>query len=114
MLTPVITAEPRWYYNLEKRNEKGKNIINNSANFLTAKISYRPEWFVISNDDNVGVADQISIIPKWAIKRSIGDHFTFETGIGLGYRYYFWKRIGFQENEGEAALDLHIRLEYTF
>ena len=25
VLAPVITAEPRWYYNLEKRNKKGKN-----------------------------------------------------------------------------------------
>lgn len=35
-------------------------------------------------------------------------------GIGIGYKYYFLKQYGYKENEGEATLDLHIRIGYTF
>lgn len=114
LLTPVMTLEPRWYYNLDKRKATSKNISGNSGNFLTLQTSYHPNWFVISNYDNVEVADQISIIPTWGIKRNIGNHFTYETGIGLGFRYIFAKSIGYLKNEGESALNLHLRIGYRF
>lgn len=114
LMTPVITLEPKWYYNLEKRNSKSKNIKNNSGNFIGLKTSYNPDWFVISNYDNLKVVNQISIIPTWGIRRNIGNHFNFETGIGLGYRYIFAKSAGYLENESEAVLDLHLRIGYTF
>ncbi|MCL5247654.1 hypothetical protein M4I21_17690 [Cellulophaga sp. 20_2_10] len=114
LITPVIRLEPRWYYNLNKRLAKSKNISGNSGNFLTLQTSYNPNWFVISNYDNVEVADQISIIPTWGIKRNFGSHFTYETGIGIGYRYIFAKSVGYLENEDEVALNLHLRVGYRF
>ncbi|MGH2666897.1 hypothetical protein [Flavobacterium sp.] len=115
VFAPVITIEPRWYYNLEKRASNGKNTKYNSSNFLTTSISYHPDWFVISNYDNVKVADQISIIPKWGIRRQIAEsNFNYELGVGIGYRHFFLKQYGFKKNEGEVALDLHIRIGYTF
>ncbi|MBE9489631.1 MAG: hypothetical protein IMY67_05005, partial [Bacteroidetes bacterium] len=93
---------------------KGKNISKNSGNFIGLKISYNSDWFSISSGDDIRVADNIAIIPKWAMKRTLGEHFTYEAGIGFGYRYYFLKQYGFVENDGEAALDLHIRFGYTF
>lgn len=114
VLAPVITAEPRWYYNLEKRNKKGKNTTKNSANFVGLKLSFHPDWFTISNEDNISITNQISFIPKWGIKRTLGDHFTYETGIGLGYEYYFYKNEGYPENEGGIAVDLHVRIGYSF
>ncbi len=114
-LFPTIYLEPRYYYNLTKRQEKGKNISKNSGNFIGLKVSYKPDWFSISSfDKGIRSADNIAIIPKWAIKRTLGKHFTYEAGIGLGYRYYFLKQYGFAENDAEAALDLHIRFGYTF
>ena len=114
LMTPVITLEPRWYYNLDKRVSKSRNIDGNSGNFISLKTSYNPDWFVISGYDNIRVINQVSIIPTWGIKRSIGNHFTYETGIGIGYRYYFAKSAGFSENEGEAAVNLHLRVGYRF
>lgn len=114
LMTPVITLEPRWYYNLNKRVSKSKNISGNSGNFLTLQTSYHPNWFVISNYDNIEIADQISIIPTWGIKRNIGNHFTYETGIGIGYRYIFAKNVGYLKNEAETALNLHLRIGYRF
>lgn len=114
LMTPVITLEPRWYYNLDKRVSKSKNITGNSGNFLTLQTSYHPNWFVISNYNNVEIANQISIIPTWGLKRNIGKHFTYETGIGIGYRYIFAENAGYSKNEGEAAANLHLRIGYRF
>lgn len=113
-LTPVVSFEPRWYYNIFKRENKSKNSSNNSANFLTTMISYHPDWFVISNKNNIEVFDQLSFIPKWGVRRNISNsNFNFEAGIGLGYRFYFLKQYGYSKNDGELALDLHVRIGYT-
>jgi hypothetical protein len=114
-LTPVINFEPRWYYNINKRSKNNKTVKNNSANFFTTSISYHPDWFVISSNENLNVYNQLSLIPKWGIRRSIANsNFNFEAGIGLGYRYYFLKQYGYSKNDGETALDLHLRIGYTF
>ena len=114
LMTPVITAEPRWYYNLNKRESKSRRIDGNSGNFVSLKTSHHPDWFVISNTDNVSIISDISIVPTWGIRRNVGKHFTYETGIGIGYRYIFAKQAGFLENESEATLNLHLRIGYRF
>ncbi len=111
---PVIRLEPRWYYNLNKRVSKSKNISGNSGNFLTLQIGYIPNWFVISNYDNLEVDDHVFIIPTWGIRRSIGNYFTFETGIGIGLAYNFAKNIRSSENKFKGALNLHLRIGYRF
>jgi hypothetical protein len=112
VFTPVLTVEPRWYYNLKKRDSKGRRTANNSANFFTAKINYHPDWFTISSDDRI-VFNQVAVIPTWGIRRVLGKHFTYEAAIGLGYRYTFRKNHGFSSNVGETAVDLDLRIGYT-
>ena len=114
LLTPVITLDPRWYYNLNKRERKSKRIDGNSGNFLSLKTSYHPDWFVISNTDNVNVISDISIIPTWGIRRNIGKKFNFEAGMGIGYRHIFAKQAGFLKNKSEATANLHLRIGYRF
>ena len=113
-LIPVITLEPRLYYNLNKRIKKSRRIEGNSGNFVALKLSYHPDWFVISNADNRSIISDLSIIPTWGIRRTIGNHFTYETGVGVGYKYYFAKQAGFRENESEASLNLRLRIGYQF
>ena len=108
-LVPEFTLEPRWYYNIEKRSAKGKTIKNNSANFATVSLRYYPDWFVISNTANTHIENQITIIPKWGIKRTISNsNFNYELGIGIGKRYYF------DSSQWDTAADLLIRIGYTF
>jgi len=114
LLAPVITLEPRWYYNLNKRESKSRQIDGNSGNFISLKTSYHPDWFVLSSDEDIRVVSDISIVPTWGIRRNIGEHFTYETGIGIGYVYYFAKNAGYLKNEGEAAVNLHLRIGYRF
>ena len=111
LMTPVITVEPRWYYNLEKRQSKSKNISGNSGNFVSLQTSYHPNWFVISNYDNLKTFNLITVIPTWGIKRNVGKHFTYETAIGIGYGHQF--REGFGDLEGVTA-NLHLRIGYRF
>ncbi len=114
LLAPVITLEPRWYYNLNKRLKKERRIDGNSGNFISLKTSFHPDWFVISNYDNLRIVSDISIVPTWGIRRNIGNHFTYETGFGVGYVYYFAKDAGFSENKSDVTVNLHLRIGYKF
>lgn len=114
IMIPAINVEPRYYYNLNKRVSKSKSITGNSGNFISLKTIYNPDWFVISKNKNLREVNLISIIPTWGIKRNIGNHLTYETGIGIGYRYYFAKSAGYMENQKEGALNLHLRIGYQF
>jgi hypothetical protein len=113
-MTPIITVEPRWYYNLNKREPKSKRIDGNSGNFISLKTSYHPDWFVISNYDDVNIISDISVIPTWGIRRNIAKQFNYETGIGIGYRYIFAKQAGYLENESDVTINLHLRIGYKF
>jgi hypothetical protein len=114
IITPVLTLEPRLYYNLNARVKKSKSIINNSGNFISLKTSYHPNWFAISNYDNVQIVPDLSIISTWGIRRSIGKHFNYETGIGIGYRYYFAKSAGYISNSSGGTVNLDLRIGYSF
>ncbi|HFA48661.1 MAG TPA: hypothetical protein ENJ95_06520 [Bacteroidetes bacterium] len=114
IFVPVITLEPRWYYNLGKRNARKKNISGNAGNFVSLPVSYNPDWFAISDLKNVRALNQVSVIPTWGIKRNLGAVLNYEAGIGLGYRYIFAKSAGYRNNKGEAALNLHLRIGYKF
>ena len=124
ILQPVLTLEPRYYYNLEKRNSKGKKTSKNSGNYLSLKTSYHPDWFVLNLDENITKTADLSIIPTWGIKRQIGNNFTYETGLGLGYRIVYLKPNyynGSSQNADDISTNrnqytpyLHLRIGYTF
>ncbi len=109
---PVITLDPRWYYNLDKRDRKSKRIEGNSGNFVSIKTSYHPDWFVISSLDNVEVIPDISIVPTWGIRRQSGNHFIYESGIGVGYRHVIEEDTGSFRHESKVLLNLHLRIGY--
>ncbi len=124
ILQPVLNVEPRYYYNLEKRNSKGKKTSKNSGNYLSIKTSYHPDWFVINLDDDITKIADLSIIPTWGLKRQIGNHFNFETGIGLGYRIVYlkpnYKTANYQSiddfavNRSQYTPYIHLRVGYNF
>lgn len=114
ILTPTINLEPRWYYNLNRRVRKSKSIGNNSGNFLSLKGTYRPDLFTVSNYENISVIPNLLVVPTWGIRRHIGRHFNYEAGIGVGYNYIFTKSAGYLENREELAVNLHLRIGYSF
>lgn len=123
ILQPVLTVEPRYYYNLEKRNSKGKKIANNSGNYISIKTSYHPDWFVINLADNVTKTADLAIVPTWGLKRQIGNHFTYETAVGFGYRVVYLKEnsvngnvqtVDGAYNRNQYIPYLHIGIGYAF
>lgn len=58
-MTPMFILEPKLYYNLDQRSLKSKDISGNSGNFFSLRTTYFPDWFVISNYDNVNVLNQV-------------------------------------------------------
>lgn len=114
LLAPVITLEPKWYYNLAKRAARSKRTDGNSGNFISLKTSYHPDWFLISNYDNIRIVGDISFVPTWGIRRNLGNHFNYEAGLGVGYVYYFAKRAGYVANEDDVTVNFHLRIGYRF
>ena len=117
LLTPAVRVEPRWYYNLESRVKKDRNIKSNSGNFLALQTSYYPDWFVIAQDgDDIIVRDQISLVPTWGIRRALGNHFDYEACFGIGYVHVFKKERGSYnyKADNDAVVNVHLRIGYHF
>jgi hypothetical protein len=112
LLTPVIVVEPRFYYNLKKRQANSKRIDGNSGNFIAIKGGYHPDWFTLFNTDNAPVVSDFSIIPTWGIRRNLGKHFNYEAGLGAGYSFTFAERAGYAKDVGEFELNMHLRIGY--
>lgn len=113
ILYPELSIEPKWYYNLDKRVRKNKNIKNNGANFYSLNIQYSPNWFVISNYDNIEVYNTLSIIPTWGFRRNFAEKFNYEFRIGLGYGVSY-RDSEYLENEKGAIMDLGFKIGYDF
>ncbi|MEM8937954.1 MAG: hypothetical protein AAGC64_01250 [Bacteroidota bacterium] len=115
LLATVLTIEPRWYYNLDQRKSQAKKFSANSGNFFALKSSLRLEDLLLEfGDDEVKMVNNLSIVPTWGMRRSLGDHFNFEAGVGIGYVHFFAKDAGFSKDEGEVAINLHLRIGYRF
>lgn len=112
-----ISLEPRFYYNLEKRRQNGKNVYGNSANFIALYTNYYPGLLITAQNRNkVAYTQQISFIPYWAIKRTFKRHFTYEAGVGLGYLHNLSvKGRGYNNfDKNSLLIHLHLRIGYTF
>ncbi|EPA00569.1 hypothetical protein A33Q_0042 [Indibacter alkaliphilus LW1] len=107
---PFLRIEPRYYYNLQKRLIKGKKTAQNSGNFVALTTSYKPDWFVISNESGIGIIPNLSLIPTWGIRRSPTRHFNYEAGFGVGYGWEFYKVMPRTVSMGEVFVNLHLRI----
>jgi len=107
-LLPNIVIEPRWYYSLKRRVRKGREISNNSGFFLGLKTRYYPDWFVISNDNNISVIESIEFIPKIGFRKVWNEHLSFEGGIGIG------KSLSIESGFWDTTAELTFRVGYNF
>jgi hypothetical protein len=107
--THVITAEPRWYYQLDKRTRLQKSIAGNSGTFLSLKTSFHPGWIVITGKEDLDIRPQISAIPTIGIRRSKTNGFNYEFGFGLGVHHTFYPADVPGEST-DPAVNVHVRV----
>lgn len=109
LMTSLLRVEPRYYYNIDRRLARQKDIGNNSSNFFSLKTTWYPDWFVISNKNIDGVGG-ISIVPTYGFRRNINANFNYEISFGLGYQNKFSKN----GNEPSLLPDVSARIGYIF
>lgn len=113
-----LSLEPRWYYNLEKRAKKGKTVDRNSGNFIALLASTNLESVSFTTNNRIESLDQIRFVPKWGIRRSLGNHISYEAGFGFGYAFFLnnTERTGFfpfrDERNGDFTVDIHLRIGF--
>ncbi|MDX6189943.1 hypothetical protein SGQ83_11330 [Flavobacterium sp. Fl-318] len=85
LLSPCISEQYRYYYNLEKRYSRDRNTKNNSGNFIALSGSYyfRP----IGNSEYVSVYDGLTIAPAWGLHRTYGSGINISLIAGAGYNF---------------------------
>jgi hypothetical protein len=108
-LTPSISLAPKYYYNIKKRQQEGKNTANNSANYFSLKIEYFPNWFVISNTKDLSVNDAIYFTPNYGFRRNFATNFNYEFRAGIGFGKIFKGNYGVQ-----ARPELSFKVGYDF
>lgn len=104
VIAPVLRVEPRYYYNLTRRFDKGKKTINNSANYFALAIDYQPG---ISIGKNAEAYQYLQIVPKYGLKRTIGRHFIFEIAAGLGAYVV-------ENSDWDSVIAIDLKLGYAF
>ncbi|RNC86322.1 MAG: hypothetical protein ED556_08490 [Winogradskyella sp.] len=108
-----IIVEPRWYYNLNRRISKNKRIDGNTGNFISLRVNYHPDVLLFSEIDNLDLISDISIIPSYGLRRSLGQHFNYEFAFGIGYIEYLEEYNSIFE-ESDVGVNLHLRIGYRF
>jgi hypothetical protein len=115
IVAPYITAEPRWYYNIDDRSKRGKTTKGNSANYISLQTRYRANSSPIIHNGEFDIVSDVSIIPKVGIRRTYSTFINYEFSIGTGYQYnIFSSRKGCNCSHNSTALDLQARIGYNF
>lgn len=97
---PVFQVEPRIYYNVKKRYDRGK-FINNSASFFSLNSGFTSGTFGPDHKSHA-----FFIVPKWGFRRAMGKHFIFEAQIGGG--------LWFGPNSHRFNPELELKFGYVF
>lgn len=98
---PDLEGQYRYYYNFEKRADKGRKISENSANYIAGVASINSGNPIIGDleyDNNYGAF----VGPAWGLQRVYNSGFKLNLNLGLGMGFndsgdtYFRPLFGFQ------------------
>ncbi|MBE8728164.1 hypothetical protein [Flavobacterium hungaricum] len=83
---PLINEQFRHYYNLEKRNLKGKRTAYNSGNFLALNAMYNFES-ISTNSDYGNYVPSFTLAALWGLQRTYKGRFNLEFNAGPGVNF---------------------------
>lgn len=105
---PTVGIQPKYYFNLKKRAEQGKDVSYNAASYLSLQVKYLPSYLAVSNQDLVK-ANIIGFVPTFGLRRNIGNNFHFEGHFGYGLAVSFA-----EEGRLGQLTDLSFKIGYHF
>lgn len=105
--TPIVRAQPRYYYNFNRRVSLGKKTSYNASNYFAFSAEYISNLFTISNVSGLGVERGVSLIPQWGINRTLGQRVNFEFAFGFGVAH------SFDRAKTEESWGLDLRFGYN-
>jgi len=79
--TVFFSITPKFYYNRNKRLEKGKQTALNSGNYFGLRIKYTSASF----GENTNVRDALLFNVHWGMQRAIAKRWTVNSHFGIGY-----------------------------
>lgn len=102
-IAPFAEATFRNYYNLDKRQGKGKRTAMNSGNYwgIHARYLFDP----IAGDFNDKQLNSIFIAPVWGFQRNYNSHFSLGMDFGLG--------VGFNNNDAYFSPLVRLKLGFV-
>lgn len=103
-LRAAVSLEPRLYYNLRRRGEKGRNTWFNSADYFsfTGGYTFAPIYI---ESGYIGYS-YFTVYPAWGIRRAWG-HFLFDVNTGPVWWFY-------SSGEYDSRWNIQITLGYIF
>lgn len=111
IFAPTITAEPMFYYNLDRRENLGKNTSRNSGNYFSLRTLFAfNESELYNSENNIEVANTFVIAPKYGIKRAFGKNFFYEFGFSIGWQH----NLRDTRDQNDVYIDLSARIGINF
>lgn len=126
---PVLSLEPRFYYNSGKRQGNSNNTFHNSGNYLSFAFQYYPKFLAYSpkgNSDEFLAFDAkepnggLYFIPTWGIRRNISYRLNFELGAGFGIDLIEAFNLGTSTSKeiayvgNDFIFNVHLRFGYKY
>lgn len=101
---PGISAELRQYYNLRRRQEKNKQLTDNSGSFLSVTSGLRLPPTVARN---IVRQNSFFVIPAWGMQMSVANRTNLEGRVGYAFLY------GMKTQVWHAAPNIRLSIGYV-
>ena len=101
---PFVHVSSRFYYNMDRRSQKGRKTDCNSADFFAISIEHAFQPIISVRSNGCGLT---SIVPHWGLRRVFGDKFLLEFALGVNFN---------RNTRGVVDYDpsINLRLGYVF
>jgi hypothetical protein len=99
-----FSANPKLFYNRQRRVEKGRSTKFNSGNYIGLKAKYTTPSIAPDNTEN----NALLVNLHWGMQRAIGKRWTINTHFGFGYAQ------DFETNFGTIYPSVDLHFSYVF